>query len=96
MRNRRNIDLRDAVDPIVVDPQGVERPGLDGPLGDVMVSLFALRDFVGAVALTFVDHALRHGDSLVGLSRRQIEAFHWEVDAPGFDWLPRECRSLGG
>ena len=28
--------------------------------------------------LTFVDHALRHGDSLVGLSQRQIEAFHWE------------------
>ncbi|MEN9938993.1 MAG: hypothetical protein RLZZ387_5572, partial [Chloroflexota bacterium] len=33
---------------------------------------------------TFVDHALRHGDSLVGLSRRQIEAFHWEGDAPRF------------
>ncbi len=28
--------------------------------------------------LTFVDHALRHGDSLVGLTQRQIEAFHWE------------------
>jgi hypothetical protein len=28
--------------------------------------------------LTFVDHALRHGDSLVGLSRKQIEAFHWD------------------
>ncbi len=35
-------------------------------------------------ALTFVDHALRHGDSLVGLSRKQIEAFHWDVDAPRF------------
>ncbi len=35
-------------------------------------------------ALTFVDHALRHGDSLVGLSRKQIEAFHWEADAPRF------------
>jgi len=35
-------------------------------------------------ALTFVDHALRHGDSLVGLSRRQIETFHWEGDAPRF------------
>ena len=33
---------------------------------------------------TFLDHALRHGDSLVGLSRRQIEAFHWEGDAPAF------------
>ena len=35
-------------------------------------------------ALTFVDHALRHGDSLVGLSRQQIEAFHWVPDAPLF------------
>ena len=35
-------------------------------------------------ALTFVDHALRHGDSLVGLSRKQIEAFHWNPDAPRF------------
>ena len=34
--------------------------------------------------LTFLDHALRHGDSLVGLSRRQIEAFHWKGDAPQF------------
>jgi N-6 DNA Methylase len=30
-------------------------------------------------ALTFVDHALQHGDSLVGLSRKQIEALHWEL-----------------
>lgn len=30
---------------------------------------------------TFVDHALRHGDSLVGLSQRQIAAFHWQDDA---------------
>jgi hypothetical protein len=35
-------------------------------------------------ALTFIDHALRHGDSLVGLSRKQIEAFHWDPDAPRF------------
>lgn len=35
-------------------------------------------------ALTFVDHALRHGDSLVGLSRRQIETFHWKGDASRF------------
>ncbi len=27
---------------------------------------------------TFVDHSLRHGDSLVGLTRRQIIGFHWE------------------
>ena len=35
-------------------------------------------------ALTFVDHALRHGDSLIGLSRKQIEAFHWDSEAPRF------------
>ena len=34
--------------------------------------------------LTFVDHAIRHGDSLVGLSKRQIEGFHWKGDAPQF------------
>ena len=34
--------------------------------------------------LTFVDHALRHGDSLVGLTRKQIEAFHWNPDALRF------------
>ena len=28
--------------------------------------------------LTFVDHAFRHGDSLLGLRRRQIEALHWK------------------
>jgi N-6 DNA Methylase len=27
---------------------------------------------------TFVDHALRHGDSLVGLNFDQIKAFHWK------------------
>jgi N-6 DNA Methylase len=27
---------------------------------------------------TFLDHALRHGDSLVGLTREQIAGFHWK------------------
>ena len=35
--------------------------------------------------LTFLDHALRHGDSLVGLSRRQIDSFHWKPTARGFE-----------
>ena len=30
--------------------------------------------------LTFLDHALRHGDALVGLSRTQIAGFHWKAD----------------
>ena len=33
---------------------------------------------------TFIDHALRHGDSLVGLTRKQIEGFHWDAEAPHF------------
>jgi len=32
---------------------------------------------------TFIDHALRHGDSLVGLARRQIELFHWKDNPKG-------------
>ena len=32
--------------------------------------------------LTFVDHALRHGDALVGLSKQQIQAFHWDAAKP--------------
>jgi hypothetical protein len=29
-------------------------------------------------AFTFLDHSLRHGDALVGLTRDQIIGFHWE------------------
>ncbi len=29
---------------------------------------------------TFLDHALRHGDSLVGLTKAQIIGFHWKPD----------------
>ena len=35
---------------------------------------------------TFLDHAIRRGDSLVGLSARQIAAFHWdEAHEPEFE-----------
>ncbi len=61
---------------------GVDRNPVAVDLAKVSLWLVTLaRDH----ALTFVDHALRHGDSLVGLSRKQIEAFHWEPDAPGFE-----------
>ena len=30
---------------------------------------------------TFIDHALRHGDSLVGLTFEQIRGFHWQPEA---------------
>ena len=33
---------------------------------------------------TFIDHALLSGDSLVGLTRKQMEGFHWKADAPKF------------
>lgn len=29
-------------------------------------------------SFTFLDHALRHGDSLVGLDLKQLKSFHWE------------------
>ena len=35
---------------------------------------------------TFIDHTLRHGDSLVGLTRGQIEGFHWDAEAPSFQF----------
>lgn len=31
---------------------------------------------------SFVDHAVRHGDALVGLTRDQLRAFHWAPSAP--------------
>ena len=34
--------------------------------------------------LTFLDHALRPGDALVGLSRMQLDAFHWKAGAQPF------------
>ena len=37
-------------------------------------------------AFTFIDHALKHGDSLVGLTREQVERFHWSP--PKRDWGP--------
>ncbi|HRI06260.1 MAG TPA: N-6 DNA methylase [Nannocystaceae bacterium] len=37
---------------------------------------------------TFVDHALRHGDSLVGLDLDQIAAFHWRPAAQATLFTP--------
>lgn len=38
---------------------------------------------------TFLDHALRSGDSLVGLTRAQIAAFHWDLNEQPSFWAPR-------
>lgn len=42
---------------------------------------------------TFVDHSLRHGDSLVGLDLEQILAFHWEPGAQ-LDAIEQELRQV--
>ncbi len=44
---------------------------------------------------TFIDHALRHGDSLVGLTRNQIEGFHWDAESKDSIEMPRPRFQLG-
>jgi hypothetical protein len=39
---------------------------------------------------TFLDHALRPGDSLVGLTRKQIAAFHWAPEVRKLAFMPTE------
>ena len=41
---------------------------------------------------TFLDHALRHGDSLVGLNFEQIRGFHWQPEAQ-LDFAAKELES---
>ena len=44
-------------------------------------------------AFTFIDHALKHGDSLVGLTRKQIAAFHWKTKTSDqIDWIEEQTR----
>lgn len=39
-------------------------------------------------AFTFIDHSLKHGDSLVGLTKKQIAAFDWKTDGDvQGDWI---------
>ncbi len=47
---------------------------------------------------SFVNHGLRCGDSLVGLNRRHVEAFHWSFSEPAGARraLPREVVDHGG
>jgi len=58
---------------------GVDRNPVAVDLSKVSIWLVTLAK---EHAFTFLDHALRHGDSLVGLSRRQLEAFHWDEFKP--------------
>ena len=68
---------------------GVDRNAMAVDLAKVSLWLATLAK---EHALTFVDHALRHGDSLVGLSQRQIETFHWDTTSKysqqGFETIP--------
>ena len=59
---------------------------------EVAVDLARLSLWLATLArdheFTFLDHALRHGDSLLGLTARQIAAFDWRID--GARWLHLE------
>ena len=57
---------------------GVDRNRPAVELAKLSLWLFTLAK---DLPFTFVDHALRHGDSLVGLSFEQINAFHWDPAA---------------
>ncbi len=57
---------------------GVDRNEMAAELGKLSLWLATLaRDH----EFSFLDHCIRHGDSLVGLDRRQIEALHWTPEA---------------
>ena len=57
---------------------GVDRNEMAAELGKLSLWLATLaRDH----EFSFLDHCIRHGDSLVGLDRQQIEALHWARDA---------------
>ena len=44
-------------------------------------------------AFTFLDHSLRHGDALVGLTRKQIASFNW-IPAAQQSFLEEKIRQL--
>ncbi len=49
---------------------------------------------------TFLDHALKHGDSLVGLTKRQIGRFDWQNDDTNLPsllaWIEKQAASAKG
>ena len=61
---------------------GVDKNAMAAELGKLSLWLATLaRDH----EFTFLDHCIRHGDCLVGLDRRQIEALHWAPEPPDED-----------
>lgn len=56
---------------------GVDKNAMAVQLAKLSLWLFTLaRD----LPFTFLDHSMRHGDSLVGLDLEQIKAFHWKPE----------------
>lgn len=52
-------------------------------------------------SFTFLDHALKHGDSLIGLTKQQLGAFHWNPptttdDGPLFAGVTRDIQAVRG
>jgi hypothetical protein len=63
---------------------GVDRNPMAVELAKVSLWLATLaRDH----PFTFIDHAFKHGDSLVGLSKRQLEGLNWDASATPLNWL---------
>ena len=68
---------------------GVDRNRMAVELAKVSVWLATLaRD----LPLTFIDHALRHGDSLVGLTRAQVLAMDWDATSTQLSWMRDRSR----
>ena len=83
-------DLLDNEDELVAARREVARRCLYGvDRNPVAVDLAKMSLWLATLAkdfrLTFLDHALRHGDSLVGLTQRQIADFHWKANTPIFE-----------
>ncbi len=60
-------------------------------VGLAKISLW-LETMARDLPFTFLDHALRHGDSLVGLNFEQIRGFHWKPEAQ-LDFAAKELES---
>lgn len=60
-------------------------------VGLAKISLW-LETMARDLPFTFLDHALRHGDSLVGLTFEQIRGFHWEPTTQ-IDFASKELES---
>jgi hypothetical protein len=60
-------------------------------VGLAKISLW-LETMARDLPFTFLDHALRHGDSLVGLTFEQIRGFHWQPEAQ-LDFAAKELES---